>query len=436
MKSTTMLTRIVLAWTLCLACATQAQDLPRAKPEEVGLSTARLERLTQAFQKEVDDKRLPGVVMMISRHGRVAYSQALGTQEPGKPMAMDSIFRQYSMTKPWVSVAAVMLMEEGRLQLTDPVSRFFPTMKGHQVSVPRFDVALGKMSFGMAPAEREITVQDLLRHTAGLVYGELTANQPVADAYANARFFSRDGGSFDMRGVTPAEQIEALSKAPLAQQPGTTFEYGLASDLLGRVIEAVSGQRLSEFLAQRLFVPLRMTDSAFHVSQAKSGRVAQAFEKDPATGASNKLYDVSGIPNNDSGGAGGVASAADYMRFSQMLLAGGQLEGARILSRTSVALMTADHLGSKILLPATPGELLFGVQGYTFGLGFAVRQNPGISQVPGSVGEYMWAGYGGTFFFVDPKEDLVAVYMSQAPGKSRQYYRRMFKQLVMQSLVD
>lgn len=426
---------IALAALVCLGLA-NAADADVIKPEEVGLSGERLQRLTQTFQKEVEQKRLPGVVMLISRKGRLAYRQALGVQDGATPMTESAIFRQYSMTKPWVSVAAIQLMEEGKLQLTDPVSKFLPTLKGLQVSVAKMDATLAKTSFTLVPTERDITVQDLLRHTAGLVYGELTANQPVADAYAKAGFFSRDGGNYDLRDITPEDQVARLAKAPLAQQPGSVWEYGLASDVLGRVVEAVSGQRLADFLSERLFKPLNMADSGFSVPPEKRARIAQPFDKDPTTGNANKLIDVTMVPKNDSGGAGGVSTAMDYLRFARMLLNGGQLDGVRVLSRTSVALMTADHLGSRIQQPVTPGELLFGVQGYSFGLGFAVRQAAGISQVPGSVGEYMWAGYGGTYFFVDPKEDLVAVYMTQAPGSMRQYYRRLFKQLVMQAIVE
>ncbi|MSQ59151.1 MAG: class A beta-lactamase-related serine hydrolase [Betaproteobacteria bacterium] len=420
--------------TVC-AWVVQAQDLPLAKPEDAGMSSQSLERLDSTFKREIDQGRLPGVVMMVLRRGRLVYSAAMGVQEPGKPMTRDSIFRLYSMTKPWVSVAAIMLMEEGALQLSDPVSKFLPSMKGMQVSVARIDPALGKVSYTQVSADREITVQDLLRHTAGLVYGELSVNAPVKEAYTKAGFYSPEV-SFDLRAMTPAEQVERLSKAPLAQQPGAVWEYGLASDVLGRVVEAASGKRLSEFLAERLFKPLKMTDSGFSVPKDKLARMAQPFEKDHATGTPNRLIDISKVPGNDSGGAGGVGTAADYLRFCQMLLNGGQWNGVRILSRTSVALMTSDHLGTKIQAPLTPGELLFGVQGYTFGLGFAVRQGPGVSQVPGSAGEYMWAGFAGTYFYADPKEELIGIYMSQAPGATRQYYRRLFKQLVSQAITD
>jgi CubicO group peptidase (beta-lactamase class C family) len=202
------------------------------------------------------------------------------------------------------------------------------------------------------------------------------------------------------------------------------------------VVEAASGERLADFLDKRLFKPLKMGDTGFWVPQDKIGRLAKALPTDINSGKPNNLVDVSAAPANDSGGAGGVSTAADYLRFTQMLLNGGQLDGARVLSRSTVALMTSDHLGTRIAAPVTPGELLLGVPGYTFGLGFAVRQGPGVAGVPGSAGEFMWAGYAGTYFWVDPKEEIVAVYMTQAPSPIRAYYRKLFKQLVYGAIID
>jgi CubicO group peptidase (beta-lactamase class C family) len=223
---------------------------------------------------------------------------------------------------------------------------------------------------------------------------------------------------------------------PLAYQPGTVWEYSLATDLLGRVIEKVSGQRLGAFLAEQLFRPLHMADAGFALPPEKLGRLAQPLPIDPASGKPNRLIDPSSEPAEDSGGAGGLATAGDYLRFAEMLREGGGLDGAQVLSPTSVALMTADALGPRIRAVVTPGELLMGVPGYTFGLGVAVRQQPGIAGVPGSEGEFMWAGYAGTFFWVDPKLQLVAVMMTQAPGPSRAWYRREIKQLVAQAIVE
>jgi len=409
-----------------------AQSLPSAKPEQVGLSSERLDRVGQALKGEIAKGKLPGAVALVARKGRVAYFESFGLQDKagGAPMANDAIFRIYSMTKPLVSVAAIMLMEDGRLVLTDPVSLHLPQLTKLQVSAPKADSTFARVTYQMVPTEREMTIQDLLRHTSGLAYGEITANAPVKEAYAKAGAYQPSGLPFDARGSTPAEQVTGLSKAPLAHQPGTVWEYSLASDVLGRVVEAASGMRLAQFLQQRLFEPLKMPDSGFSVPAEKMRRLAQPSPDNPV-----KLIDVSAPPKNDSGGAGGVSTAMDYARFSQMLLNGGRLDGARVLSRTSVSLMTSDHL-ARISTPVTPGELLLGTPGYTFGLGFAVRQGPGVAGVPGSAGEFMWAGFAGTYFWVDPKEELLAVLMTQAPSPERAYYRRLFKQLVYQAITD
>jgi CubicO group peptidase (beta-lactamase class C family) len=402
--------------------------LPRATPESVGLSSARLARLGTTLQQEVAEARLPGAIVMVARKGRLVYSGAWGYQDPAKktPMKLDTIFRIYSMTKPMVSVAAMMLVEDGVVQLTDPVSKFLPAFKAMKVAGAQGEVA----------AERQMLVQDLLRHSSGLAYGEITKNQKVKDELAKAGLVHPGVRDYDSRGMTGPEQVERLAKIPLIHQPGTTWEYSLASDLLGRVVEAASGKRLGDFLAERLFRPLRMVDTGFWVQEAKIGRLAQAFETDPASGSKVSLIDVSKQPGNDSGGAGAVSTASDYLRFAQMLLNGGVLDGQRVMSRSTIRLMASDHLGTRIAAAPTPGELLLGTPGYTFGLGFAVRQSDGVAGVPGSAGEFMWAGYAGTYFWVDPKEQLTAVYMSQAPSPIRAYYRKLVKQLVYQAIVD
>ena len=293
----------------------------------------------------------------------------------------------------------------------------------------------GAVTYKLVPANREPTIHDLLRHTSGLAYGELTRNTLVRDAYIKAGAYSSNV-DYDARQLPGAEMADKLGKAPLAQQPGTTWEYSLSVDVQGRVVEAVSGQRLGEFMQERLFKPLKMADTGFSVPAGKSARLAEPFAKDPATGVDNKVVDVSKPPGNDSGGAGGVSTAPDYLRYCQAMLNGGQLDGARILSRTTVRLMTSDHLGTAINTAVNPGMLLLGSPGYTFGLGFLVRQGDGIAAVSGSAGEFMWAGAAGTFFWADPKEQLCAVYMTQAPSPARAYYRRAMKNLVAQALVD
>jgi len=430
----------IVAWSIAALCWTAllaAQGLPAAPPESVGMSAQRLARISEAFKPEIDKGNLPGAVFLVARKGHLVYAEALGFQnkEAGTPMAKNTIFRIYSMTKPIVSVAAMMLVEDGKIELTDPVSKFLPAMKGLQVSVAKADPAFAKISYTLVPTDREMTVQDLLRHTAGLAYGEITQNAPVKEAYAKAGLY-KPGIDYEARDLTPADEVERIAKAPLAHQPGTYWEYSLASDMLGRVVEAASGKRLADFLEERLFKPLAMKDSGFWVPKDKLGRLAEALPVDAPSGKPNKLIDVAMVPANDSGGAGGVSTPLDYLRFAQMLLNGGQLDGARVLSRTTVALMASDHLGTRIEAPVTPGELLMGTPGYTFGLGFAVRQGQGVAGVPGSAGEFMWAGYAGTFFWVDPKEQIVAVYMTQAPSPIRAYYRKLFKQLVYAAVID
>jgi len=366
--------------------------------------------------------------MLIARKGKLVYASALGVRDPkgADPMRTDTIFRIYSMTKPMVSVAAMILVEDGALQLTDPVSKWLPAFKDMKVSTSGGDVAV----------QRAMTVHDLLRHTAGLAYGELTQNAAVKDALAQAGLFKPGVIDFDIRDMTGAEQVERLARIPLLYQPGTTWEYSLASDVLGRVVEAASRTRLGDFLSERVYKPLRMTDTAFWVAAAKLGRVAEPFDKDPIAGTAIKLIDVAKQPENDSGGAGGLATAGDYLRFAQMLANGGVLDGQRVLSRTTVKLMTADHLGSRLPLATTPGGAVLGASTYTFGLGFAVRPSDGIAPVPGSAGDFNWGGYAGTSFWVDPKEHLAAVFMVQSAGALRVYHRTLFRQLVYQAIVD
>jgi CubicO group peptidase (beta-lactamase class C family) len=413
-----------------------SRSLESGKAEDVGMSSERLAKVGEVFKKEIQDGKLPGAVIMIARKGKVAYHEAFGYQDKSteKTMAKDSIFRIYSMTKSLASVGAMILVEDGKIQLTDPVSKFLPEFKSLQVSVQRSD-ALGQATFAAVAAEKQPTIQDLLRHTAGLAYGEITANSLVKSAYTKANLF-KPGFDYNTVDLTPEEFVKGVAQAPLAYSPGTTWEYSVAVDVLGRVIEKVSGKRLGEFLDERLFKPLRMNDTAFSVPQDKTARLAEPLPIDPATGNPNRVIDVTQPPKNDSGGAGAVSTASDYLRFGQMMLNGGELDGARVLSRTTVALMTSDHLPPTIRQTVQPGEQLLGVQGYTFGLGFAVRKEQGMAGVHGSAGEYTWAGYAGTYFWIDPKEQLVGVLMTQAPGPSRAFYRKMMRALTYQAITD
>jgi CubicO group peptidase (beta-lactamase class C family) len=417
---------LVALLVLLVPGAASSQALPTATPEEVGLSAQKLARVTEVIKGEIAKGRYPGAVALVARRGKVAYFEALGQRDPqaGTPMTKDAIFRLYSMTKPFTSAATMMLVEDGRLLLSDPVSKHIPKLKDLQVSVPRVDTQTGKVTYALVPAERDMTIQDLLRHTSGLVYGGFTSHTGVKEAY------TKEG--VDWNGVTPAEQIDRLAKVPLAHQPGTAWEYSLSTDVLGRVIEAVTGAPLGKFLEERIFTPLKMMDTAFLVPNGKIARLAQPFAKDPVTGAAVALLDVTQPQKNDAGGAGTAGTTLDYARFSQMLLNGGQLDRVRLLGRATVAQMSSDHVGSDIRV-ASP--IL--ARGYGFGLGFAVRKEAGLNWVTGSAGEYRWGGAGGTAFWVDPKEQMVVVWMTQGqPGPRRGEDRDLFRQLVQAAIVD
>jgi len=419
MRKTALLAAITLA--LLTGPAGAQAPLPSARPEQVGLSTERLGQLGQVLRQEIAKGKIPGAVALVARKGRIAYHEAFGARDPATraPMTRDAIFRIYSMTKPVTSVAIMMLQEEGRLVLNDPVSKFLPQLTKLQVAVEKKD-ASGQPTLELMPAQREITIHDLLRHTSGFTYGGRTTNLTVKEAYA------REG--VDARDLTNAELVDRLAKVPLAHQPGTAWEYSRSVDVLGRVVEVISGKSLGGFFADRIFRPLGMKDSGFSVPQAQQGRLAQAFPIDTATGDKIALIDVTTPPRYESGGGGAVSTTDDYVRFAQALLNGGRLDRARLLGRTTVAFMASDHLGPISATIRRPG--------YTFGLGFQVRKDVGLDGQSGSIGEYGWAGAGGTYFWVDPKEQVVAILMTQAPGPSRVYYRQLFKELVQQAIVD
>jgi len=390
--------------------------LPLAAPEEIGLSSVRLARVGAVMRGEIERGRVPGAVALVARRGRLGLFDSFGQRDAasGAPMARDTIFRIYSMTKPITSVAAMMLWEEGRFLLGDPVDKYLPDLAGLQVAVARG----GEIE--RVPAERAITIQDLLRHTSGLTY-EFRGSGPVHKMYQSARLYSRAQSNGD--------QVASLGKIPLLHQPGTRWEYGRSTDVVGRLVEVLSGQPLSVFFEQHILAPLGMVDTAFHVPQRHLSRLAEAFPKDPDSGSTVQLLDVSNPPNFESGGGGLVSTASDYARFLQMLLDGGTLDGRRLLSRKTIELMTADHLGP---ITGAPDLLL---PGHGFGLGFAVRLHAGIAPVPGSVGQYFWGGLAGTTFWVDPAEQMFALLLIQAPGQ-RDYYRTLFRDLVYSAFDD
>jgi CubicO group peptidase (beta-lactamase class C family) len=410
---------VMVVW--LTAGMTHAADLlPRAaQPEEVGLSKERLDRLAQVTQQHITEGRLPGAVILLARYGKIAYFASFGYRDRGKeaPMTTDAIFRIYSMTKPITSVAVMLLHEEGKLQLSDPVSLYLPELANLKVGVEKTDPNSGQTTLETVDAEREITIQDLLRHTSGFTYGRLGKDAPVKKLYREAKVGDRSDSS--------AEFITKLSQLPLMYQPGTRWEYGVSTDVLGRVVEVVSGQSLGEFFNTRIFRPLGMQDTAFHVPTDKLERAAQPWAA-PGGAPMTPRFDVAVAPKFQSGGGGLVSTASDYLRFAQMLLNGGEGPGGHLLGRQTVEFMTADHLG----------RLPYDAPGMGFGLGFQVRREAGVARLPGSAGEYGWAGAAGTLFWIDPAEQLIAIYMIQGNSENLRALRNQFKNLVSQTIID
>ncbi|HJU70215.1 MAG TPA: serine hydrolase domain-containing protein, partial [Paucimonas sp.] len=334
---------------------------------------------------------------------------------------LDSIFRIYSMTKPIVSVAVMMLAEEGKLLISDPISRYLPELRNLQVGVERLDAA-GRPALALEPTRQAITLQDLLRHTSGFTYG-IFGESLVKAAYREARVGSPK--------ATSDKFVRALAQVPLAYQPGTTWEYSHSTDVLGVILERISGKPLDEFLDERILKPLGMHETGFWVEPQRQHRMAQAFSVDPVSGAEVKLPQLAQRPAFLSGGGGMVSTLRDYLRFAQMLQNEGELDGVRLLARKTLRFMTSDHLAH--LPGAMTGASYLPGPGYGFGLGFAVRTDSGCAIAPGSVGDYTWSGLAGTYFWIDPEESLLAIFMMQAP-EQRNHYRQLFRNLVYAAL--
>src|SRR5271165_3054424 len=384
--------------------------LPYAPSESVGFLPDRLERLTAAMARQVEEKKAPGVSMLISRHGKVAYRQCVGELRPGGPaLGDDAIFRIYSMTKPIVSVAAMMLVEEGRLSIVDPVSKYIPAFAEVKVGVENG----GKLD--LVPLKRPITVQDLMRHTSGLTYGFTGASevQRLTKA-ANVMNPNR----------TAAENVEAIAQLPLMHQPGEVWEYSASTDVLGRIVEIVEAASLGEVLKARLSDPLGLTDTAFFTPESKLARRADPFSFDVMKAAGTSSCNATSPPRFESGGGGLMSTLDDYTHFAAMLANGGALHGRRILGPQTLAFMASDHLDAKV---DRRHFLLW--PGHGFGLGFSVRIEPGQAPTPGSVGEYFWGGMMGTAFWIAPRQDLFAIIMVQTPGY-REHFRVLFRNLV------
>jgi CubicO group peptidase (beta-lactamase class C family) len=395
--------------------AAKTPPLPQARPQTLGFSPVRLARMTDAFRRDIDKGTIPGVVAMAARHGQIGYFEALGLQAPatGAPMARDTLFRIFSMTKPVVSIGVMQLVEDGRLLLSDPLEKFIPEFAAQKVGVAHG----GKLD--LVPLQRPITIQDLLRHTSGITY-EITGDGPVQKLYQQSPVRSRK--------IDNAEHARIIASLPLICQPGAEWNYSRSTDILGRVVEVVSGKTLGAFLAERVLTPLRMTQTGFSTAAANKGRAAEPFATDPWTGEAVRLFDITETPAMESGGGGLVSTAMDYARFCQMLLNGGTLDGERIIGRKTLAFMTSNHLDPTV---AIKGTILS--PGHGFGLGFCVRTHQGLASITGSVGQFYWSGIAGTFFWIDPQEDLFALLLTQGPGQ-REYFRNLVRNLVYAAL--
>jgi CubicO group peptidase (beta-lactamase class C family) len=358
--------------------APQTPPLPQAKPESLGLSPVRLQRMSDAFKREIDKGTTPGVTMMVARRGQIGWFEALGQQNPASPapMAHNTLFRIFSMTKPIVSIGIMMLLEEGYFLLNDPIAKYIPEFSDQKVGVENNGRQL----------------------------------------YQQSRVRSRK--------ISNAEHAALVASLPLMCQPGTEWNYSRSTDILGRIIEVVSGKTLGAFLTERILAPLQMAETAFHTGPENADRLAEPFPIDPWSGEKVQLFNMLETPVMESGGGGLVSTTMDYARFCQMLLNGGVLDGVRIIGRKTLQLMASNHLDPSVKL-----ESHLVPAGHSFGLGFAVRIQEGMAPFAGSVGQFFWSGMAGTFFWIDPKEELFAVFMSQGPGQ-REHFRSLVRSLV------
>jgi CubicO group peptidase (beta-lactamase class C family) len=405
MLSSVRLRGAAVAATLFVAIPSAFAEGPAvAKPQEAGFSAAGLARIDAYIKNEIAGNKIPGAIMMIQRNGKTAYYRSFGVRDPGtkEPMTPNAIFRIYSMSKPITTVAAMMLVEEGKLQLDEPLSKYIPAFADVKVGVEKKGED-GKTVLDLVAAKRPITIQDLMRHTSGLTYG-FFGEGLVKKAYVDANLQAGD--------VDNAEFADRLAKLPLVYQPGTTWDYSQSVDILGRVVEVVSGKSLYQFEKERLLDPLGMKDTAFYVTDpAKKPLVAEPFPNDRKIGAGAEMSDPRVVRKLESGGGGMVSTLGDYARFTQMVLNGGSLDGKRYLSPKTIAYMGSNHIGPAA--GVVPGPYYLPGAGFGFGLGFAVRTEAGVSPIEGSVGEMNWSGAGGTTFWVDPKENMFVVFMAQ-----------------------
>ncbi|MEA2856463.1 MAG: hypothetical protein QOH98_784 [Methylobacteriaceae bacterium] len=403
-----------------------ADPLPRAKPEDVGMSSERLTRIGAALKEDIDRGLTPGGVIAIARRGKLVALDAYGWRDKaaGVPMTTDTIFNIASMTKQMTTVGALMLYEQGRLLMDDPLSKYFPNFAEMRVAARN---AQGEPTSETVPAQRKIAIQDLPRHTSGLIYGG-RGTTLVHKQYP-------EGSTAIATGMSGEQFLDKLASLPLLHQPGAVWDYGFGLDVLGLVIEKISGQSLGQYLQTNLWAPLGMNDTSFYIPPEKAARYAKSLPNDPVSG---KPQSVSPVLTQkldiECGGGCAASTATDYLRFALMLMHGGESGEARILGRKTVEYMLSDQLGPKVtnlVGNADPTRADFG-----FGLGLAIKSTPGITRMMGSAGSFSWPGASGTDWWADPKEDLAVVYLSAAPGPIRWYYRQKINALVYQAIVD
>ncbi len=427
---TVVRTLSVAALALSFCVAASAQGLPKAHtPEEVGFSAPRLKKLSERINEGVKAGELPGAVVLIARNGKIVMHEAYGfrDRDAKAPMKTDTIFRIASMTKPIVAVAALMLMEEGKLSLADPVSKYIPAFGDTKVAVKKTNDD-GTEEIVQEPQARPMTIQDLMRHTSGLTYGSAESLNKVKRSYTEMKVMVPD--------QTNAEMVEKLAKLALLYQPGTHWEYSMGIDVLGRVVEVASGMTLDKFIEQRITRPLKMVDTGFDVAPEKKDRGAHP-QKEGKKNEAPAIPDVTFKSVWKSGGGGMASTSGDYARFAQMLANGGQLDGVRLLSRKSVELMTSNHLPPDIKM----GDDMYRFEalepsarmGQGFGLTVAVRTDAGRNPLPGSVGDYYWGGAYGTYFWEDPHEHMYVILMMQSQT-ARLPYRYLMRDMVYQAL--
>jgi CubicO group peptidase (beta-lactamase class C family) len=415
---------ILLAVLLCNSAFAQKLPLPTGKAEDVGMSSARLAEISKTLKADVERGQLPGAVVLVARRGKVVYFEAIGYRDKaaGLRMTTDTLFNIASMTKPMTAVAGLQLYEQGRLLMNEPLSKYFPRFADMQVAVMD---AKQENIIGKVPATRQITIQDLFRHTSGLIYGS-RGTTAVHKLYPD--------GSSAAAGMTGTEFMDKLSGLPLLHQPGAVWDYGFGLDVLGMTVESITKQTLGQYLQDQVFKPLGMNDTHFLIPGDKASRYAKALPNDPVTGTAQSLQNLTQPLKFECGGGCVASTASDYLRFALMLLNKGSLGETRILGRKTTEYMLSNQLGPEVR--NLVGNADQTRADYGFGLGLAVRTTPGVVRLMGSIGDFSWPGASGTNWWADPQEQLAVVFMSHGPGPIRWHYRQLINALVYQAIVD